>query len=539
MTDKPIIYKSELDKKIQDMFKTPEGLKELLSRGILTEKEEAEYLADLEAEQRDRCKTNCETFIDDLVYIEDKDVPDTVIKLSMWPKQRDVISAFISQRLSIVLKARQLGLTWLALAYAVWCMIYRAGFMVVGLSRGDVEAMELINRVAFILRYLPKWLIINKKDAPKSYKGLMYEDTAHLITIYHPKREPATFKEFAASPDSGRSFTANLVIIDEWALQVFAEDIWTAAYPTINRPTGGQVIGLSSGKRNTWFEFMWKQAKAGINSFYAIFLNWRTDPRRDDEWYENTKRNLPNTHRQEYPATESDAFAVGQGAFFEEFSEEIHVPVKHWEPPHDRRWPIIGSYDPAFSSNACFKWYTVSPDGWIRCFREYYPHRTTDSDQAEEILKRSVYQDGSKMDFYYIVADSDAWTPSRDSGKSTAVIFAEHGLSMRQADKDLSNGWRRLHEWLRPFIDKDGKTMTALLTFTYDCANTIRCYPAAEQSKTNPEDISKESEHHSIDCDRYICMSRPMPITDEKERIRRNFDEDTEQYEGDCESAYD
>jgi len=503
-------------------------LLKLIENKQVTEEEEKNILAVLEAEEKDHCKNSCEYFIDSLVYIEDKDVPGTVVKFSMWPGQRNVISAFIVQRLSIILKARQLGLTWLALAYAVWCMIYRAGFAVVGLSRGDTEAMEMVERVAFILRYLPKWLIRDKKEVPKSYRGLTYEITAHLITINHPGSEAATFKAFAASPDSGRSFTANLVIIDEWAFQAFAEAIWTSAYPTINRPTGGQVIGLSSGKRNTWFEFLWNQAKSGKNSFFPIFLNWRTDPRRDDRWYADTKSNLPNTYKQEYPSTESEAFAVGQGAFFEEFSDEIHVPEKHWEPPHDRRWPIMGSYDPGFSSNACFKWYTVSPDGWARCFREYYPHRTTDMEQVKEILKRSVYADGSNMDFYYIVADSDAWTPSRDSGKSTATIFAENGLSMRQADKDLSNGWRRLHEWLRPFVGKDGKTMEALLTFTYDCANTIRCYPAAEQSKTNPEDISNASEHHAIDCDRYFVMSRPLPIADEAERARRNFDEDTE-----------
>jgi hypothetical protein len=482
----------------------------------------------LQKERAYNCENNCEYFIDNLVYIEDKDVAGTVVKFNMWEGQRNVIAAFIVKRLSIILKARQLGLTWLALSYAVWKMIYNAGFTVVGLSRGDNEAMEMIQRVAFILRYLPPWLIRNAKDVPKNYPGLKYEVTAHEITIYHYKKEAADFKAFAASPDSGRSFTANLVIIDEWAYQVCAEEIWTAAYPTINRPTGGQVIGLSSGKRNTWFEFVWNQAKAGINKFYPIFLNWKTDPRRDEKWYADTKSALPNTYKQEYPTTESDAFAVGQGAFFEEFSDEIHVPVNNWEPPNDRRWPVIGSYDPGFSSNACFKWYSVSPDGWARCFREYYPHRTTDSDQADEILRRSVYKDGGKMSFYYIVADTDAWTPSRDSGKSTAVIFAERGLSMRQADKDLENGWRRLHEWLRPYVGSDGKTMTALLTFTRDCGNTIRCYPAMVQSKTNPEDISRESEHHVADVDRYFCMSRPMPILEEVKQARGSFDTDNE-----------
>lgn len=490
------------------------------------------------------CKNSCEHFIDRYVHIFDRDVPGAVIKLEMWAGQRSVIKTFLRHRLTIILKARQLGLTWLALSYAVRNLLFNSGYMAVGLSKGDIEAMELVERISFILRHLPSWMVMDAKDVPKGWAGITYEITAHEVVIHFPANvdgkfpEDSKFQAFAASPDSGRSFTANLVIIDEWAYQVNAEAIWTASYPTINSPAGNrQVIGLSSGKRGTWFEFVWNKAKAKINSFYPVFLPWMTDPRRTQKWHENTKKNLPNTYKQEYPETESDAFAVGQGAFFEEWDESVHV-VPRWEPPNDRSWYIVGAYDPGYSSFAPFKWYAVSPYGWIRGFREYYPHRVTDAEQAKEIKKRSVYKDGSPMHFYYIVADSDAWTPSRDSGKSTAVIFAEHGLAMRQADKNLSNGWRRLHEWLLPFPGKDGK-MTALLTFTKDCANTIRTYPSCEQSKTNPEDIALSSESHMEDIDRYMVMSRPMPLSEESRESHGSFDEDNKKKSSVKNSPYD
>jgi hypothetical protein len=481
----------------------------------------------LEEIQQEKCRRSCEYFVDKFVYIFDKDVPGIVTKLVMWAGQRTTIAAFLIHRLIIILKARQLGLTWLALSYAVWRMLFNPGFTVVGLSRGDKEAMELVDRMEFILKYLPEWMVREKKEAPPGWNGLTYEKTAHEVVIFHPGAEAANFQAMASSADSGRSFTANLVLIDEWAFQQFAEEIWTAAYPTINRPTGGQVIGLSSGKRNTWFEFVWNSARAGINSFFAIFLPWWTDPRRTKEWYEDTKRNLPNTYRQEYPATEADAFTVGAGAFFEEWNEEVHVPAKRWEPPNHPRWLIAGSYDPGFSSHACFKWYAISPDGWCRCFREYYPHRVIDKDQAAEILRRSVYyEDENKpMKFDYIVADSDAWTPARDSGKSTADVFSDYGLYMSQATKDLENGWRRLHEWLNPYDGPDGNK-TAFLTFTGDCANTIRTYPSCEQSKTNPEDIASTSEHHPQDVDRYFVMSRPEPAKEPKKKLQGMYTED-------------
>jgi hypothetical protein len=464
-------------------------------------KEKEQLYSMLQERERRLSSKDCQHFIENYVQIEDRDVPGLAISFSLWPKQIETLLTFLAARLAIALKARQLGLTWLALAYAVWQMIFSPGYSVVALSKTEDDAKELARRVAFILRHLPGWI-------PK------WDATTMTVTVYHVG-EPSTFRSMTAAADSGRSFTASLVILDEWAFQQWARDIWSAAYPTVNRPTGGQVIGLSTGKRGTLFEEVWDAAVKGLNGFVAVFLPWRSDPRRTDEWYEQTKKAMPNSYRSEYPTNPADAFTVGQGAFFEEWDESVHV-VGHWDPPKD--WVIIGGYDAGFASNACFKWYAVSPDHWARCFKEYYPHRVTDPEQAKEIKRLSVYSDGTPFSFDYITADTDAWTPSRDSGKSTAETFADYGIDMSQATKDLENGWRRLHEWLEPFTGADGQ-LTALLTFSTDCQNSRRTYPSCECSKTNPEDIARDSEHHCQDVDRYFVMSRPepgRPIPEEK-----------------------
>jgi hypothetical protein len=465
-------------------------------------------------------------FISEYVYIEDKENPEGISKFNLWPEQKRALQKIIEKQFIIILKARQLGLTWLVLVWTLWMMLKTKGFLAIAISkRDDPDAIELSNRIQLIIRYLPKWLIRERTTATRNWNGLTYEANDHEITIYRPDGEASRFMTLPASPDTAHSFTANVVILDEWALHPFGEAIWTGAYPTMNRAGySGKVIGLSTGRRNTLFEKIWNLAKAGMVNFYAIFLNWRSDPRRDDKWYEQTKRILPNTYRSQYPASESDAFSVGEGAFFEEWNEEIHVPVKTWEPPNNPRWLIVGAYDPGFASNACFKWYAISPDGWVRCFREYYPHKVTDQKQADEINRRSVYykDDKAPMRFDYIVADTDAWTPSRDSGKSTSEVFADNRIYMNQATKDLENGWRRLHEWLDPYEGPDGNK-TALLTFTEDCSNTIRTYPSCEESESNPEDISKKSEHHPQDVDRYFVMSRPEPAKEPKKKLNGQY----------------
>lgn len=448
-------------------------------------------------------RENPAAFIENYIKIQDLD-SGGAIPFKLWPKQKEVIDVFHKNRLTIVLKARQLGLTWLALAYALTQMLSRKGYQVSALSKGEKEAHELVRRVRFMLRYLPQYIA---SEGEKTSKYVTWEGTTEKVVIHHPFGEDSVFMSFSASPDSGRTFTSSLVIIDEWAFQEYAEEIWTAAYPTINRPTGGKVIGLSTGKRGSFFEKVWNEACAGMNGFKPVFLSWKSDPRRDAEWYENTKANLPNAYKVEYPSTPEDAFTVGYGAFFPEWNPDVHIindPT--WYPP--RECQIYGAYDAGYGSFACFKWYAVFPNGQAVCYREYYPHHVTDAEQAEMIKKLSTDPYGNPEEIIEIRADPSCWNKQSGIGKSTAEVFAEHGIYMLPADNDLKNGWRRLHQYLKPFQRDDG-SFDALLKFTINCKNTIRTYPSCEQDKNNPEDISKRSEHHAQDCDRYFVMSRP------------------------------
>lgn len=490
-----------------------------------------------------RCGASCRFFISRFVRIENKDAVttggDIVIPFTMWPAQIEALRVFLTERLVIALKARQLGLSWLALAYAVWRMLFFPGYSAILISKREDDTKELVDRVRFILDHLPRWMVRSRDEASQIRKQTsidfddmpwpIYEVTSLSVTIYHPSGQTSTFTGMTASPTSGRSFTANLVILDEWAYHQFAHEIWDSAYPTVNRPTGGQVIGISTADMGTLFEEIWNDAMRGENDFFPLFLPWHTDPRRTREWYEQTKRNMPNTYRREYPSTPEEAFTAGAGAFFPEWDYDIHVINEPgWYPP--KGWRIVGGYDPGFSSRACFKWYAIAPDGSAVCYREYYPTQTTDEDQARTIIRMSRDPDGFPERISYIVGGLDCWTPNKQTGESTFEVFARVGrqegfkLNLVQAQTDLANGWRRLHSWLKPFEDPVTGEKKALLRFTPACANTIRTYPAIKQSKTDPEDVAPGSEDHPQDVDRYFVMSRPRPGVDEKEiraRARR------------------
>lgn len=66
-------------------------------------------------------------YINDLVFIEDRDAIGSVIDFQLWPTQEDIIDMFLSQRRVMCLKARQLGITWLALSFASHNIVFFSG----------------------------------------------------------------------------------------------------------------------------------------------------------------------------------------------------------------------------------------------------------------------------------------------------------------------------------------------------------------------------------------------------------------------------
>lgn len=458
-----------------------------------------------------RLQNDCLWFIRRWVQIEDPDAEGTAIPFRLWPAQERVLQVFLTARLVIVLKARQLGLTWLALAYATWQMLRRGGYSVIAISRREDDAKKLVHRVEFILRHLPAWIIRPAEDGWGLFGS--WEATTERVVIHHTPEcwvpgEDSTFEALPSSPDTGRSLAVSLLLMDEWAIQQYARELWQGAYPAVNRPTGGQVIGISTGRRGTLFHEIWEAAKAGLNGFVTVFLNWRADPRRTDAWYEQTKRDLPTSYRQEYPETEADAFSAGEGAAFPEWYEDVHIfGARDWYPNPDVPWRLYVAYDPGYMTRACALWFAVHPDGWAVCYREYYPTRVIDPIQAEEIRALSVRPDGQREQIAAYFAPPDAWLKKSDSGKSTADIFREHGIILTQVSNDRKQGWRRLHEWLQPLVGEDGHEM-ARLRFTRACQTALRVFPAATQDKNNPEEVDFE-EDHVLDACRYFVMGDP------------------------------
>ena len=430
-------------------------------------------------------------------HIEDKDADELIQPFNPWKEQLETFKAFLTHKHNIVLKARQLGFTWLALHYAAWMMLTKPGRTVIALSRTEEDAKELIRRLAVIFRYMPE-LILEKGNVPKVYEGAWFENNSLQLTIHFADGPVSTMVGVPASADAGRSLTADLLIIDEWAAQQYARDIWTAAYPTINRPTGGQIIGISTNQRGTLFEELYESKD---NTFYHIFIPWYADPRRDRAWYDETLRNIGEVAMaQEYPATEEEAMSTPGGAFFPEVTRDSFVAD---EMKGDKVTYFAMDY--GLDMLAAY-WINVDSQRNAQIIREYCKPNLTISAAADTILNitHDLMESKEIEKVMLYLAPPDLWSRSQETGKSRAAIFSENGLHLTKCSNDLAAGCAALKEYLKHDTGKKSK-----LTAYGNCAKeAYRCLTKIQRDEKKPIVYAKDPHDltHSVDALRYFTV---------------------------------
>ena len=94
-----------------------------------------------------RCAADPFYYVERYVHIECPEAQTLLQPFRLWPAQRPALEAMATRRRVMVLKARQLGMTWLALAEASRLLLCRPGRTVVCISRAENEARELVRRL--------------------------------------------------------------------------------------------------------------------------------------------------------------------------------------------------------------------------------------------------------------------------------------------------------------------------------------------------------------------------------------------------------
>lgn len=458
------------------------------------------------------CLDHVAYFVKTYGHIEDKDADELIQPFDMWEEQENALLSFHQHKRNIILKARQLGFSWLVINYCAFVLL-NSGRTIVALSKREEDAKELIRRLSVVLKNMPEFFA-EKGQEPIGWTGYVYSATALELSVFYPGGRPKSIMQgLASSPSAGRSLTADLLIFDEWAFQQFAREIWTSAYPTINRPMGGKVIGLSTIERGSLFEELFTDPDNGFNK---IFIPWYADPRRDAAWYEDTKRALGDLVTQEYPATIEEALTVPGGAFFPEVRKDTHITSADYLQGNVKRYVCIDYGLDMLSAH----WIKVDVYNNAQVYREYdAPDKTIGA--ACDILK-DLSQD-ERIEAY--LAPPDLWNREQITGKSRALIFAEHGITLTKTSNDFPAGCANMKEWLKP------QGVKAKLTFLEGSApNLYRNLQKIQRDKQRPNVYAKEPHDLTHDCDSLRCFcvywTSPAQASDTRKKWTEDMWED-------------
>tara|TARA_Y100001938_G_scaffold135784_1_gene197853 strand:+ start:3340 stop:4920 length:1581 start_codon:yes stop_codon:yes gene_type:complete len=237
------------------------------------------------------------------------------IPFQLWDFQEKTLEDIKDNRLSVILKARQLGISTLTAGYSLWMMTFHQDKNILVIATKQDTAKNLVTKVRVMHANLPSWLKQNCVEDNKL--SLRYKNGSQI-------------KAVASSEEAGRSEALSLLVLDEAAFIEKIDTIWAAASQTLS--TGGQCIALSTPNGvGNWFHRTWMDAEDGINGWNFIKLHWTIHPERGEEW--RSKQDLllgPSLAAQECDCSFiTSGQTVIDGLIIEEYREnQVKDPIE-------------------------------------------------------------------------------------------------------------------------------------------------------------------------------------------------------------------
>lgn len=200
----------------------------------------------------------------------------------LFEKQREFIDwlhqCFTGGENGLVEKSRDMGVSWLCCAYALWLWRFHSGASIgFGSQKLDYvdqlgQPKSLLEKVRIMLRMLPKEL------RPRGY---VEEKHARYLRLMNP--ETGSIIGGEGGDNIGRGDRTSLYFVDEAAFLEHPE----AVDASLSNTTNVRVdVSTPNGNANTFYR---KKVSGAVRIFT---FHWTQDPRKTQAWYEDQKAKL-------------------------------------------------------------------------------------------------------------------------------------------------------------------------------------------------------------------------------------------------------
>jgi len=230
----------------------------------------------------------------------------TVMPFLLFPKQAEFIAwlreRWLGREDGLAEKSRDMGVSWLCVAFAVWMWTFHPG-TVVGFGSRKEEYVDDLNDPKSLFWKARKFIEL----LPVEFRPAGYNPKKHapFMTIVNPENGAAIVGE--AGDNIGRGNRTAVYFKDESAFYERAESIDAALSQTSNCKID---VSTPNGNGNPFYR------KRHGGKVKVFTFHWRDDPRKGPEWYAKQQNDLdPVVLAQEvdidYNASTNDAWIPG------------------------------------------------------------------------------------------------------------------------------------------------------------------------------------------------------------------------------------
>jgi len=166
----------------------------------LTHKEKQQRIASYKKNELIKCIKDSIYFMTEYCYIQHP--TKGRIKFNLYDFQKDTLVDIAKNAFTVILKARQLGISTLVAGYALWLAMFHKDKNILVVATKLVVAKNLVTKIKMMYDNLPEW-IKSKYPTVEFNKTSIALETGSVI------------KAVAMTEDAGRSEALSLLIIDE------------------------------------------------------------------------------------------------------------------------------------------------------------------------------------------------------------------------------------------------------------------------------------------------------------------------------------
>ena len=214
----------------------------------ITNEEKAEYA---------KCAADPAYFINTYVKIKNQFIGLTPFNL--YDFQKDTLEKLLTNKKTIVLKSRQMGLSSLVSAYAVWKIVFQDNTTAVFVAYSPQAASEIVSKILFAIKFLPDWM-----------RPSFAEDSRVSFKLKNGSRVIGTSSCSTLILDTD----IDLFVVDECAYIENLNDVLESLSPLLSADSSETIlVSSASGRKNVFYK-LWLDAEKFLNGYNPIKLLW-------------------------------------------------------------------------------------------------------------------------------------------------------------------------------------------------------------------------------------------------------------------------